>query len=70
MNEAGEVDGSPVVAGNEAAKVLKAVKAPLDAISVSVTALSCGIDCFRERLGGITASGLMAAMSARKALLS
>lgn len=70
MDEAGEMDGSAIVAGSEAPELLHAAKASFEVVAVFVDGFVMGMETFRSRLDGITASAFMPAISARKSLLS
>ncbi len=68
QDEAGEVDGSAVVAGGEAAEVLEAVEAAPDAVSVAaegrvmgnghLPAAACRDDGQRAHVRGLVAQGV------------
>ena len=51
MDEAGEVDGSAIVAGGEAPEVLQAAKAPLDLVAMFVSGFVVGDEDLAVPLG-------------------
>ncbi|MEO6215098.1 MAG: hypothetical protein ABIO86_03635 [Sphingomonas sp.] len=69
MDEAGEVDGAPIVASGEAPEMLEAAEAPLDLIAMLVDGFVMGDEDLAIALGRITAWTFMPAISSRKSLL-
>ena len=70
MDERHVVVGASVVAGGEAAEVLEAVKASLDAVAMFVGDRIVRDDDLAGAVGWDTAWAFRPAISARKALLS